>query len=331
MPKTYDFIVSTENVNSYGYRILTDGIDTEQYMRNPVVLYGHNRRMYDPKGDEVIGKVVALKKENKQLIATVEFDEQDEFAQKIAGKVERGFIRMVSLSADVLETSSNKEDLLPGQTLETVTKCKMVELSVVDIGGNDEALRLSRNGQPVQLNKIENNFKNDRDMSLKTIALALGMPQDTDAAAMVKKIQDLKLAKEKAEKDKAKLQQRVQEVEAAEATSLLDRAVELGLIPEAMTAVTLTAFKADHDGQKAILSKLIADKEKDMQEKGNQERVREVVLGKDKGKTANVELTFDYLQKHDMVELRRIANEEPEQYAHLVKDYRAGKRYVETK
>ncbi len=35
--KTYEFVVSTEAVNSYGSRIITDGIDTEQYMKNPIV------------------------------------------------------------------------------------------------------------------------------------------------------------------------------------------------------------------------------------------------------------------------------------------------------
>ncbi|MDO4225811.1 MAG: HK97 family phage prohead protease, partial [Bergeyella zoohelcum] len=147
--KTHHFIVNTEAVNSYGYRILTEGIDTEQYMRNPVVLYMHNRAW--GRGNEVIGRTIALKKEGGKLIAEVEFDEADEFAKQIAGKIERGFIKMCSLGADVIETSSDPLFTLAGQTRETVTKCKMVELSIVDIGGNDDALKLSKDGKPAQL------------------------------------------------------------------------------------------------------------------------------------------------------------------------------------
>lgn len=40
---THDFIINTENVNEYKYRILTDGINYIQYMRNPVVLFMHER------------------------------------------------------------------------------------------------------------------------------------------------------------------------------------------------------------------------------------------------------------------------------------------------
>lgn len=329
MAKKYDFIVNTENVNSYGYRILTEGIDTEQYMRNPVVLYGHNRRLYDPKGDEVIGRTVNLRKEDGKLIATVEFDEKDEFAQKIAGKVERGFIKMVSLSADILATSSDEEYLLKGQTLETVTKCKMVELSIVDIGANDDALRLSRNGKPAQLNRIKSNI-NKKDMELKTIALALGMKQDADEAAVLQRVQEMQLAKDKAEKKVVELQKYIDEVEQSEAETLVNRSVELGLLPNAMKAVALSAFKSNHSEQKTVLSKLIADKEKDLQEESNQLKVREVVLNGGK-KAVDIELSFDYLQKHNVVELRRIAKEEPEHYANLMKEYRAGKRYVEVK
>ncbi len=329
MAKTYDFIVNTENVNSYGYRVLTDGIDTEQYMRNPVVLYGHNRRLHNPQGDEVIGRVVNLRKEKKQLIATVEFDEKDEFAKKIAGKVERGYIRMASLYAEVIEASMAEEYLLPNQTYETVTKCKMVELSIVDIGGNDDALRLSKDGKPVKLNKIKP--IENKNMELTTIALALGMSNNASEPAVLQEIKDLKLAKETAEKKNISLQKRVDEVEQSERTALIDKAVQLGLLPEEMKEMTETAFKSDHDGQKAILTKLIALKEKDMQENGNQQAVRDIVLNKGKKTTENVELSFDYLQKHNVVELRRIAKEEPEKYAQLVNEYKAGKRYVATK
>lgn len=72
----HDFIINTEDVNSYGYRILTNGIDYTQYMRNPVVLFMHERGVNAYKGSEVIGRCTRLYKEGTTLIAEVEFDEK---------------------------------------------------------------------------------------------------------------------------------------------------------------------------------------------------------------------------------------------------------------
>ena len=35
--------ISNDRLNSYGTRVLTSGMDTEQYSRNPVLLYMHER------------------------------------------------------------------------------------------------------------------------------------------------------------------------------------------------------------------------------------------------------------------------------------------------
>lgn len=326
---THKFIVNSENVNEYGYRVLTDGIDTVQYMRNPVVLFMHNRYDSENRGSEVIGRVVKLYVENKQLIAEVEFDEADDFAKKIAGKVERNIIRMASLYADVIETSMAPEMLLPGQAYETVTKCKMVELSIVDIGGNDDALKLSRDGKPLQLQKL--NIKKNDMSELKSIALAFGMDANSTESAVLKQVSDLKLAKETAENESKDLKVKLVAITTAEAISLVDKAVSLGLISEGLKAVQLKAFEAGFDGQKAILSKLITDAEAVAGQNQNHNALREVILGGKGGTSvapATGEASFDYLQKHNVVELKRIRDNEPIQYAQLAKDYEKGVRHT---
>jgi len=35
--------LTNDTLNSYGYRVLTDGVDITQYERNPILLYMHNR------------------------------------------------------------------------------------------------------------------------------------------------------------------------------------------------------------------------------------------------------------------------------------------------
>ncbi len=323
---THKFIVNTERVNEYGYRILTDGIDTEQYLRNPIVLYGHFRAGYDP--NRVVGKCVKLTKVNNELIAEIEFDEKQEFAKDLAGKVERGFIQMSSLHADVKETSTDEALLLPGQTLETVTKCKLVEISIVDIGGNDDALKLSKNGKEVTLAKIKEHKKNE-NMSIKSIALALGMEENAAESIVLKSVKDLKLAKETAEATATTAQDALKAILGKQADTLVDQAISLGLVPETLKETVRGSFENDHEAQTVKLSKMIADKEEETAGDGVHNVVKEVILGNGDGKGKSVKLTYDYLQKHDVVQLRKIRDTNGAQYAQLVKDFENGVRHTE--
>lgn len=331
MPKTHKFVVNTENVNSYGYRILTDGIDFEQYLNNPVVLYMHNRGFSQPKGNEVIGKCVKLYKEDGKLIAEIQLDENEPFAKAISEKIDGGFINMTSLGADILETSSAPDLALQGQKYETVTKCKMVEISIVDIGGNDDALKLhNAAGKPVELKLLQTN--NNTMSEFKTIALALGKPADTSEEELLKTVNELKLAKDNADAKTQEWKDKYIALQKTEATKLVDKAVSLGLIPEDLKDVQITAFESDFAGQSAKLSKLITDKENQNSKNGVQGAINSAVnLAKGAaGKTAigDGQDSFDYLQKHNAVELSRIRSEEPQKYAELVKDYASGVRYT---
>ena len=322
----HQFIINTENVNSYGYRILTDGIDYAQYMRNPVVLFMHERDINAYKGSEVIGHCTKLYKEGTTLIAEVEFDEQDEFAKKIAGKVERGYIRMASMFAEIKEVSTQPQHILEGQVYETVTACKLVEISIVDIGGNDNALKLSKDGKPFQLKKIVTNTSNNMD--IKVIALALGMGENTKEEAVLSALHSLKTDKEKAEAEVVALKKTIRENRTAEATTLVDKAISLGLIPQALKESQLKQFEADFDGQKAVLSKLVADKEAENTQQGKANTVREVVLGAGAKPTGTANENFDYLQKYNPAKLRQLRDEQPEEYARLAKEYANGVRYT---
>ena len=323
----HQFIINTENVNSYGYRILTDGIDYAQYMRNPIVLFMHERDGYGNKGSEVIGRCTRLYKEGTTLIAEVEFDEQDEFAKKIAGKVERGYIRMASMYAEIKEVSTQLQHILEGQIYETVTACKLVEISIVDIGGNDNALKLSKDGKPFQLKKIVTNTSNNMD--IKVIALALGMGENSKEEAVLSALHSLKTDKEKAEAQVVSLTKTIKDTQNAEATTLVDKAVKLGLIPEALKESQLKQFEADFDGQKAVLSKLVADKEAENTQQGKANIVREVVLGAGAKPTGTANESFDYLQKKNPERLRAIRDKGPEEYTRLAKEYANGVRYTE--
>ena len=144
-----EVVISTSGVNSYGCRVLTEGIDLRQYQRNPILLWMHRRSF---NGDSMpIGRIENLRIDGDRLIGTPVFDQKDEFAKKIESKWEDGFLRMASAGIEVVEVSNAPEYVQPGQTRATIIRCKLEEVSIVDIGANDEALQLSHGGKVLQL------------------------------------------------------------------------------------------------------------------------------------------------------------------------------------
>lgn len=129
-------IISTERLNCYDTRVITSGIDTEQYSRNPVLLYMHDR------GRMPIGHIENLRVENGILYGTPVFDTDTEEERIIAAKWERGTLRMLSAGLEIIELSEDPALLLPGQTRPTISRSKLIEVSIVDIGANDDALQV---------------------------------------------------------------------------------------------------------------------------------------------------------------------------------------------
>src|SRR5690554_6443663 len=132
-----EVIISNSKLNSYGGRVLTSGISIEQYSRNPILLWMHNRP-FRGTNDEVlpIGHRKNLRVDGDNLIGTPVFDDVDDFSKKIKAKWEAGTLKMVSAGIEVIELSDDAICILPGQRRQTVTKSKVIEVSIVDIGAN---------------------------------------------------------------------------------------------------------------------------------------------------------------------------------------------------
>lgn len=151
-----EVIISTSGLNCYGGRVLTSGIDLTQFQKNPLLLWMH-RRSFD-RDAMPIGRIDNLRTDGDRLIGTPVFDQNDEFAKKIESKWENGFLRMASAGIEIIETSDAPEHLLQGQTRCTITRCRLEEVSIVDMGGNDEALQLyDRSGKVLKLAAGEDN------------------------------------------------------------------------------------------------------------------------------------------------------------------------------
>lgn len=182
MSKAYTFCIHDESVNTYGFRILTSGINMEEFKKNPVVLYNHDD------WDTPIGKGENIRVEGTRILVDVIFDEEEDKGKKIQGKVERGFLRMASIGTwPPEETSEDPALKLPGQIGPTVTKCTMREMSVCPIGSNHNALamydrstgkRIDLSDQHTVIRLMDNksisiNHKKESNMSYLTQMLKL--------------------------------------------------------------------------------------------------------------------------------------------------------------
>jgi HK97 family phage prohead protease len=131
------FIISDESVNRFGYRILSKGMSTLSFEKNPVVFYNHGTYNLP------IGKGKDLRHEaDGSITLDIDFDQEDGQALAVQKKAEAGYLSACSVGIEVLETSTKQDVLLAGQSRPTVTRSELLELSICGIPGNRNALRL---------------------------------------------------------------------------------------------------------------------------------------------------------------------------------------------
>lgn len=188
-----DVVISNSKLNSYGTRVVTEGIDFQQYLRNPILLWMH-KRGYEDGAPLPIGTVANIRIDGDNLVGTLVFDEADEFAQKIADKWDKGVLKMVSAGLIIIAIDESENLLLPGQTRATITKSKLQEVSVVDIGANDDALALY-NDKLIALSHSEQDLKfldiNQTANNMKKIAEKLSLAADASEADILSAIDKL--------------------------------------------------------------------------------------------------------------------------------------------
>lgn len=123
-------VVSNATTDRYGESITMEGIDISQVKRNPVVLWGHQYSQLP------IGKIQKLWRSNGNLMATIKLDyDIYDFANIVYQMILRGTINAVSIGGLVKKWS---DDYL------TIEELEMVEVSVVPVGANPDALVVAK-------------------------------------------------------------------------------------------------------------------------------------------------------------------------------------------
>ena len=298
--------ISNESLNCYGFRVLTAGIDVEQYKRNPVLLYMHER-------GNVVGYVKDLKVGNDEITGELMFDCASEQSERCQKQFEFGSLRMVSAGLEIIETSEDPTMLVPGQTRPTITKSSLFEVSVADIGANDDAIVLEKDGKRITLSKdgtcglplINQNNNQNQDMEQKVIALQLGLPETATEKEINEKLAQLKAVQQENDTLKAE----AQKLTDARIAQLVD------------TAIAEKRLDAQHKEQFVELGKKIGAEELEntLQAMKPQVKLSSMLGHHGSAPVSDSEKTYTKLSEVPAEELVKLRAENVEEYKKLYK------------
>ena len=272
----HTFVLHDDSLNTYDFRMLTSGANLEEFRKNPVMFFIH--RDYELP----IGRWENIRVDGSRILADAVFDADDPEAMKVAGKVERGFIRAASIGTWAPEEVSDDPGLkVPGQTGPTVTKWTVREASIVTIGANHNALKmydrstgkvLDLTDKNVVLQLMDSPVKNTDMINLRNILNLQDGASDADVEAAVQKLQqdceDLQQQNQTLEGEKQTLeqenttlknekaaaeQQRLSD-QKTEAQRLVDAAVRDGRLDASGKEAFIALFDADFEKAKATLN-----------------------------------------------------------------------------
>ncbi|MDR0436976.1 MAG: hypothetical protein LBH22_01600 [Bacteroidales bacterium] len=174
----HTFILSDESVNDLGIVVLTNGIQLGNFLKNPVLLYKHDRE------SGVIGRWENIRIEGNKLLGEAVFDESDELGKKIKLKVENGFLRSASIGIENVII----EDI---NGVKTAISSVLVECSIADIPANKNAVKLCKpNGN--QAFTITNPDENNDIAILRSILDFLALPYPNTQETVLNALKSLK-------------------------------------------------------------------------------------------------------------------------------------------
>lgn len=139
------FIASKEIYDRDNDKVFIDGIETDNFMKNPVFLWGHDMNK------KPIGKVIEVKKEvgedgYKQLVIDVEFWKGEE-SQEIKEMYQEGFLNSVSIRFIGKDYDPNDKGGYD------VKNSELLEVSSVSIPANQGAMMIKMFNQINQMEK----------------------------------------------------------------------------------------------------------------------------------------------------------------------------------
>jgi HK97 family phage prohead protease len=320
------FVLSDESVNTYGFWVRTEGIRLENAKKNCPAYFNHRT------WEVPLGHWENLRVNDKgQLLGDIVIEGGNDVEKDMIRKIENGDIKAASVGLDPITWNDAPEQLKFSQYTPTLDECELFEASLAPLPGNKNALALKTKDGFVTLS-AENSetiipqLKQPFDM--KKIALKLGLSENASEAEVLEALNKVLLNSENAEAMRQHIEgEASNELDSEEKKTLF---VELSKtnFKQALSFLKLNKKPAEQPaagGEAQASSAQSGGVKKDVKvtdliQKGKSNLSK--AAGEDEEKEC-----FDYLQKHNPVELSRIRKEDPERYTALAKDYQNGKRY----
>jgi len=134
-------VVTTTALDRHNESIASAGVNTDGYMANPVVLYGHDYASLP------IGKAISITKSDNSVTAKFQLAIKEyPFAKTVYDLIKGGYLNAVSIGGVVKEWSKD---------MKTIMQMDMVEFSVVPVPANPEAIITGRSFEDITGKSVE--------------------------------------------------------------------------------------------------------------------------------------------------------------------------------
>jgi len=307
------FKLSDESINTYGWWIQLSGMDLTGMQKNAPLYYNH-RTWEIP-----CGHVENIELKDGNVYGDIVIEGGNDIEREYIRKIENGDIKGCSLGIDPIEWSTDPVNIKQGQTMATLTKCCPYEVSLTPLPANKNALVLKHKNDIITLSTgVKYDFIPDLNLKkdMKKIAIQLGMADTATEEQICDALQKVQLK--------------------ANSVDALHKVIEESIggddLPAEQKAFFVSLSKTDMPAALQFLNLSKKAAIVPLAELVVPAKVLTIAglikLGKE-GAEAEKEGkdSFDYLQKHNSVELGRIRASEPEKYKTLVAGYAEGVRY----
>lgn len=150
--RSFDVVASTATLDAHG-DIVEQDWDLARYRKNPVVLWVHNNfessgwsfgGACDPEDFLPVGKAENVLVQNGELVCRIHLleatEEQEPLVAQIWRRVQQGVLRAVSVGFYVGKVT---EETAPGGVIYRLSQCELLEISIVPIPSNPDAVAKS--------------------------------------------------------------------------------------------------------------------------------------------------------------------------------------------
>lgn len=138
----YTFVMSQEIVDRDGELVVLDGLDINEFLKNPQLFYNHESRNYP------IGLVKSIRREGNKLIGDVWLNQITEESKIVKQLIDAGNLKTGSIGFSVSEANYNDKD-----GIYYLTKSELYEFSICNIPSNTGSVRIKAGAVLNQNNK----------------------------------------------------------------------------------------------------------------------------------------------------------------------------------